>query len=179
MPSDCPALVTRGALHSWGPLGGCQSEQRFWAGYNPQGTVQTVDWGTPPHLSVKVTLLVLKLQTEGQASGWALTGYGAALKECMLWKPSSCSPSSCFSLLVSPRKETIHLTEAPKFANAAQGTPPDYLALVVSRAYAFGHLRTIHICITFRSCCPRVWLLVCESRCWDPTLWTLRGLSIS
>lgn len=118
-----------------------------------------------PSLSVKVTLLVLKLQTEGQASGWALTGYGAALKECMLWKTSSCSPSPCFSLLVSPRKETIRLTEAPKFANAAQGTPTDYLALVVSRAYTFWHLRTIHICITFRSCCPRVWLLVCESRC--------------
>ena len=61
--------------------------------------------------------------------------------------------------LASPRKELIHLSGAPVFATAAQGTPPDSLALVASGAHTCSPtgLYTLH---SFKSCCLRVWLPV-------------------
>lgn len=87
-------------------------------------------------------------------------------------------PLPSTSLLVSPRKELIHLSGAPIFLTATQETPPALLALVASKAYTCGPPRRYIYLAYLKKLMPEG--LACsqlESRCWDPPSATLTDLA--
>lgn len=73
----------------------------------------------------------------------------------------------CSSLLVSPRKEFIHLPGTPIFVPVTWRTPADCLA---SRIYACSH-RRLYIFAYFSKFLLRVWLPNPKFNCWGPPLW--------
>lgn len=92
-----------------------------------------------PNISIRqVYLLVLELQSKGKASGLAHTeALRATLREQANGHHLCTFPLPSYSSLVSPRKELIHLSEAPISMTTTQETPSYHLALVASGTYAY------------------------------------------
>lgn len=90
--------------------------------------------------------------------------YGAALRECRtvdaIFVFSLCLAKACQYL---PEK-SLCLSGDPIAETAAQGTPPNCLALVARRLYLF---------VYFKFCCLRVWIPISLNLGpkWDPTYW--------
>ena len=91
------------------------------------------------------SFFVLELQHEGQASGLA---YIKKPIEVLSWDEGwwchLCAlPLPHSWMLVSSRAELAHSFGTPIFVPAAQGTLLNHMALVASRAYAFGFCGTV------------------------------------
>lgn len=104
-------------------------------------------------------VLVLELQPEEQAS--SLAHIKLPMKLFSGDARHGCHPGTlplpCSGPLVSLRKELIHLSGATVFVTAAQGIPPDLLALVANRACTWSLMDNIYF-HTFKGYYLRVWL---------------------
>lgn len=113
------------------------------------GTAGTADWRRSPGFSEEEAyLLVLERQPEGRAAGW-LPPRGHTGRSGTRWA------GAIFARFLLPGQACVHDSGARVLATAAQGTPPDRLALEASGAYA---CNATALCVfAFFKSCLRTW----------------------
>lgn len=152
MPLDCLVLMTRGSCAP-GPhrtitirkivLGRVSYPGLWQTEIRPQSEHERSPFNCPG------------ASTEGQASGLV---HIQRLQKCSRGTQAGrhhvyTFPWPCHSLLLPPRKEFIHLSEAPVLTTVAQGTPPDLLVWKSTGSMTMVPWDYVYVFVYFKSCC--------------------------